>query len=97
MNRLDFKDEIKNTEFFILCLKRISLFALNLLYSSAKPQESPETPSKSPDKPASSVKRCGVNLLGMLIEEKSAELRLSQNKLTELCLQRYLPEMRMWN
>ena len=32
-----------------------------------------------------------------LIEEKSAELRLSQNKLTELCLQRYLPEMRMWN
>ena len=31
-----------------------------------------------------------------LIEEKSAELRLSQNKLTELCLQRYLPEMRMW-
>ena len=32
-----------------------------------------------------------------LIEEKSAELRLSQNKLTELCLQRHLPEMRMWN
>ena len=32
-----------------------------------------------------------------LIEEKSAELRLSQNKLTELCLERYLPEMRMWN
>ena len=32
-----------------------------------------------------------------LIEEKSAELRLSQNKLTELCLQRYLPEMKMWN
>ena len=31
-----------------------------------------------------------------LIEEKSAELRLSQNKLTELCLQRYLPEMQMW-
>ena len=29
-------------------------------------------------------------------EEKSAEFRLSQNKLTELCLQRYLPEMRMW-
>ena len=27
-------------------------------------------------------------------EEKIAELRLSQNKLTELCLQRYLPEMR---
>ena len=32
-----------------------------------------------------------------LIEEKSAELRLSQNKLTELCLQRYLPEMIMWS
>ena len=31
-----------------------------------------------------------------LIEEKSAEFRLSQNKLTELCLQRYLPEMQMW-
>ena len=28
-----------------------------------------------------------------MIEEKSAELRLSQNKLTELCLQRHLPKM----
>ena len=28
-----------------------------------------------------------------MVEEKSAELQLSQNKLTELCLQRYLPEM----
>ena len=31
-----------------------------------------------------------------MIERKSAELQLSQNKLTELCLQRYLPEM-SWN
>ena len=31
-----------------------------------------------------------------MIEEKSAELQLSQNKLTELCLQRYLPQM-SWN
>ncbi len=31
-----------------------------------------------------------------MIEQKSAELQLSQNKLTELCLQRYLPEM-SWN
>ena len=38
----------------------------------------------------------GLKKLGRMIEEKSAELRLSQNKLTELCLQRYLPEMRMW-
>ena len=31
-----------------------------------------------------------------MIEQKSTELQLSQNKLTELCLQRYLPEM-SWN
>ena len=31
-----------------------------------------------------------------IIERKSAELQISQNKLTELCLQRYLPEM-SWN
>ena len=31
-----------------------------------------------------------------MIEQKSAELQLSQNKLTELSLQRYLPEM-SWN
>lgn len=31
-----------------------------------------------------------------MVEEKSAELQLSQNALTELCLQRYLPEM-SWN
>ena len=28
-----------------------------------------------------------------MIERKSEELQLSQNKITELCLQRYLPEM----
>ena len=33
--------------------------------SSAKPQESPDTPNIPSDKPASSVKRCGVNLLDM--------------------------------
>ena len=63
VNRLEFKDEIKKTEFFILCLKRISLFALNLLYSSAKPQESPETPSKSSDKPIQVSCPSGLNLL----------------------------------
>ena len=31
-----------------------------------------------------------------MIERKSAELQISQNKLTELCLQRYLPQM-SWN
>ena len=29
----------------------------------------------------------------LLVEQKSQELQLSQNKLTELCLQRYLPSM----
>ena len=33
----------------------------------------------------------------LLVEKKSQELQLSQNKLTELCLQRYLPEMRLWS
>ena len=33
----------------------------------------------------------------LLVERKSQELQLSQNKLTELCLQRYLPEMRLWS
>ena len=33
-----------------------------------------------------------------MVEEKSAELQLSQNKLTELCLQKYLPQMSCtWN
>ena len=31
-----------------------------------------------------------------MIERKSAELQIRQNKLTELCLQKYLPEM-SWN
>ena len=29
----------------------------------------------------------------LLVEKKSQELQLSQNKITELCLQRYLPSM----
>ncbi len=29
----------------------------------------------------------------LLVEQKSEELQLSQNKLTELCLQKYLPSM----
>ena len=29
----------------------------------------------------------------LLVEQKSQELQLSQNKITELCLQRYLPSM----
>ena len=32
----------------------------------------------------------------LLVEQKSEELQLSQNRLTEICLQRYLPEMQ-WN
>ena len=32
----------------------------------------------------------------LLVEKKSEELQLSQNRLTEICLQRYLPEMQ-WN
>ena len=33
-----------------------------------------------------------------MVEQKSAELQLSQNKLTELCLQKYLPQMSCtWN
>ena len=32
----------------------------------------------------------------ILVQRKSEELQLSQNKLTEICLQRYLPEMQ-WN
>ena len=32
----------------------------------------------------------------LLVEQKSQELQLSQNRLTEICLQRYLPEMQ-WN
>ena len=32
----------------------------------------------------------------LLVEKKSQELQLSQNRLTEICLQRYLPEMQ-WN
>ena len=31
-----------------------------------------------------------------LVEEKTAEFRLPANKVVELCLQKYLPEMRMW-
>ena len=30
-----------------------------------------------------------------LLEKKSEELQVSQNKLTELCLQKYLPKMRL--
>ena len=29
----------------------------------------------------------------LLVEQKSEELQLSQNRITEICLQRYLPEM----
>ena len=29
----------------------------------------------------------------LLVEQKSEELHLSQNKITELCLQKYLPSM----
>ena len=29
----------------------------------------------------------------LLVEQKSQELQLSQNRLTEICLQKYLPEM----
>ena len=29
----------------------------------------------------------------LLVEQKSEELQLSQNRLTEICLQRYLPSM----
>ena len=32
----------------------------------------------------------------LLVERKSQELQLSQNKITELCLQKYLPSMQ-WN
>ena len=32
----------------------------------------------------------------LLVEQKAEELQLSQNRLTEICLQRYLPEMQ-WN
>ena len=32
----------------------------------------------------------------LLVEQKSEELQLSQNRLTEICLQRYLPQMQ-WN
>ena len=32
----------------------------------------------------------------LLVQRKSEELQLSQNRLTEICLQRYLPEMQ-WN
>ena len=32
----------------------------------------------------------------LLVQRKSEELPLSQNRLTEICLQRYLPEMQ-WN
>jgi len=32
----------------------------------------------------------------LLVEQKSQELQLSQNKITELCLQKYLPSMQ-WN
>ena len=32
----------------------------------------------------------------LLVEQKSEELQLSQNRLTEICLQRYLPSMQ-WN
>ena len=32
----------------------------------------------------------------LIVEQKSEELQLSQNRLTEICLQRYLPEMQ-WN
>ena len=32
----------------------------------------------------------------LLVQRKSEELQLSQNRLPEICLQRYLPEMQ-WN
>ena len=32
----------------------------------------------------------------LLVQKKSEELQLSQNRLTEICLQRYLPQMQ-WN
>jgi len=32
----------------------------------------------------------------LLVEKKSQELQLSQNKITEICLQRYLPQLQ-WN
>ena len=32
----------------------------------------------------------------LLVQRKSEELQLSKNRLTEICLQRYLPEMQ-WN
>ena len=33
-----------------------------------------------------------------MVEQKSEELQLSQNRLTELCLQKYLPQMSCsWN
>ena len=32
----------------------------------------------------------------LLVEQKSEELQLSQNRLTEICLQTFLPEMQ-WN
>ena len=32
----------------------------------------------------------------LLVQRKSEELQLSQNRLTEICLQRYIPEMQ-WN
>ena len=32
----------------------------------------------------------------LLVQRKSEELQLSQNRLTEICLQRYLPQMQ-WN
>ena len=32
----------------------------------------------------------------LLVQRESEELQLSQNRLTEICLQRYLPEMQ-WN
>ena len=31
-----------------------------------------------------------------LVDKKTAVLRLSSNKVFELCLHRYFPEMRMW-
>jgi len=33
----------------------------------------------------------------LMLEKKSHETHISHNKLTELCLQRYLPEMRLWS
>jgi len=32
----------------------------------------------------------------LLVQKESEELQLSQNRLTEICLQRYLPKMQ-WN